>query len=135
MYWTYNYKEKWFTQFAYKPPKESNVFFQEISNSLNQVVNKHENIFLAVDLNMALLDSKSDLKNNFSVLRDMYDLTNFVKVPTWYKHLKGTLLDVLLTNKSNSFQKTMFYETGLSDSYMPIATTLRSNFIKFHPKQ
>ena len=75
--------KEWFIQFAYKAPKQSNVsFFQEISNSLNQVVNKHENIFLAVDLNIALLDSKSDLKNNFSVLRDMYDLTNFVKVPT-----------------------------------------------------
>ena len=99
-------KKKWCVLFACQPPKQSNVFFfQEISNSLNQVVNKYENIFLAGDLNIDLLDSKSDPDNNFSVLRDMYDLTNLVKVPTCYKNLKGTLLDVLLTNKPNSFQK------------------------------
>ena len=44
----------------------------------------------------------------------MYDLTNLVKVPTCYKNLRDTLLDVLLTNKPNSFQKTMVCETGQS---------------------
>ena len=79
-----------------QPPKQNNVlFFQEISNSLNQVVNKCENIFLAGDLNIDLLDSKSNPNNHFSVLRDMYDLTDLVKVPTCYKNLKGTLLDLL----------------------------------------
>ena len=76
-------KKKWCILFAYKPPKQNNAsFFQEISNSLNQLVNKYENIFLAGDLNIDLLDSKSDPNNHFSVLRDMYDLTNLVKVPT-----------------------------------------------------
>ena len=101
---------------------------------MNQVVNKYENIFLPIDLNTDLLDSKNDTNNHFSVLRDMYDLTNLVKIPTYYKNLKGTLLDVLLTNRSNSFQKTIVCETGLSDCHMLIATTLRSNFIFFFPK-
>ena len=69
-------KKKWCILFAYKPPKQNNVLlFQEISNSLNQVVNKCENIFLAGDFNINLLDSKSDTNNHFSVLREMYDLT------------------------------------------------------------
>ena len=81
-------KKKWCILFAYKPPKQSNAsFFQEISNSLNQVVNKYENIFLAGDLNIDLLDSKSDSDTHFSVLRDMHHLTNLVKVPTCYKNL------------------------------------------------
>ena len=101
---------------------------------MNEVVNKYENIFLASDLNIDLLDSKSDPNNHFSVLRDMYDLTILVKVPTCYKNLKGTLLDVLLTNKPNSFQKTIVPETGLSDCHMLLATTLRSTFIKLSPK-
>ena len=101
-------KKKWCILFAYKPPKQSNVsFFQEISNSFNQVVNKYENMFLAGDLSIDLLDSKSDLNDNFSVLRDTYNMTNLVKVLTCYKNLKGILLDVLLTNKPNSFQKTI----------------------------
>ena len=62
-----------------------------MSNSLNQVVNKYKNIFLAGNLNINLLDSKSDPDNHFSVLRDMYDMTNLVKVPTCYKDLKGIL--------------------------------------------
>ena len=71
-------KEKLCILFA---PKQNNFsFFLEISNSLNQVVNKYENIFLAGDWNVELLDFKSDPNNNFSVLRDMYDLTNLVKV-------------------------------------------------------
>ena len=36
-----------------------------------QVVNKYGNIFLAGDLNIDLLNSKSDPNNHFSVLRDM----------------------------------------------------------------
>ena len=97
---------------------------------MNQEVNKHENIFLAVHLNIDLLDSKSDPNNNLSVLRDMYDLTNLVKVPTCYKNLKDILLDILLTNKPNSFQKTIVCDTSLSDCHMLIATTFRSTFIK-----
>ena len=107
------------------------MLFQEISSSLNQVVNKCGNIFLAGDLNIDLLDSKSDTNNHFSVLRDMYDLPNLVKVPTCYKNLKGTLLDVLLTNGPNSFPKTIVCETGLGDCHMLIVSTLRSTFIKF----
>ena len=90
---------------------------------MNQVLNKYENIFLAGDLNNDLLDSKGDPNNNFSALRDMYNLTNLVKVPTC-TNLKSTLLDVLLTNRPNSFQKATVCEIGLSDSAMLIATTL-----------
>ena len=59
----------------------------------------------------------------------MHELTNLVKVPPCYKNLKDTSLDVLLTNKPNSFQKTIICETGLSECHMVIATTLRSTFI------
>ena len=99
-------KKKRCILFVYTPPKQKNVlFFQEISNSLNQLVNKYENVFLADALNIDLLDSKSDPNNHFSVLRGIYHLKNLVKVLTCYKNLKGTLSDVLLTNRPNSFQK------------------------------
>ena len=48
-------KKKWCILFAYKPPKQNNVlFFQEISNSLNQVINKYENVLLVDDLYFSL---------------------------------------------------------------------------------
>ena len=97
-------KKKWCILFAYKPPKQSNVLlFQEISNSLNQVVNKYENIFLAADLNISLLDSKSNTSNHFSVLRDMYDLTNLVNVPTCYKNLFDCIPHNLLIAKLHAY--------------------------------
>ena len=128
-------KKKWCIIFGYKPPKQNNaLFFQELTNSLNLVVNKYENIILAGDFNINLLDSNADPNNHFSILQDTFDLTNLVKFPTCFKSLKGTLLDVILTNKPNSCQKTIVCETGLSDCHMLVATTLRSTFVKIPPK-
>ena len=123
MYWTYNCKEKVVCSICLQitQTKQCLLFPRNIKN-LNQVLNKYEKNLLADDLNIDLLDCKSDSNNHFSVLRDNYDLTNFVKVPSCYKSLKGTLLPVLLTKKPNSFQKTIACETGL--------VILRSTFIK-----
>ena len=105
-----------------------------MSNSLNQIVNKYENIFLAGDLNIDLLDSKSDPNNNFSVLRDLNDLKTLVKVPACCKNLKSTILDAPLTNKTNGFQKTIVCKTGFNLCDILIATNLMSTFIKLLPK-
>ena len=48
-------KKKWCILFAYRPPKQSkDLFFQEMSNSLNQIVNEYENFVIAGDLNINL---------------------------------------------------------------------------------
>ena len=99
--------------FAYRPPNlEKKSFFEEISNSLFLIVNKYENFVLTGDLTINLLDPKSDTH-----LRDTFTLTNLVKDKTCFKNKDGTLLDVLLTNKPNSFQKSVTTETGLSDCH------------------
>ena len=67
--------------------------------------NHYENILVAGDLNINLLDSKSDPKNYFSDLRDTFELTNSVKDKTCFKSINGTLLDVILTNRPKYFQK------------------------------
>ena len=46
----------------------------------------------------------------------------------------GTLLDVLLTNKLNSFQKTGACETGLSNCHKMVFTIFCSTFIRLPPK-
>ena len=55
-------------------------------------------------------------------------------IVTCFKSSKGTLLDVLLTNKPKSFQKTFVCETGLSDCHNLVATIFRLTFIKLPPK-
>ena len=105
-----------------------------MSNSLNQIVNKYENIFLAGDLNINLLDSKGDPNDNFSVLRDLNDLKTLVKVLVCCKNLKSTILDAPITNKTNGFQKTIVCKTGFNLCHIFIATNLMSTFIKLLPK-
>ena len=121
--------------FAYRPPNfEKNSFFEETSNSLSLIVNKYDNILLAGHVNINLLDPNSDTKNHFSDLRDTFALTNLVKDKTCFKNKDGTLLDVILTNRPNSFQKTVTTETGLSDCHKLVSTVFRSTFIKLPPK-
>ena len=77
-------KKKWCSLLAYRPRKENKtLFFEEVSSSLSHTVNKYD--------------------SHFSDLKDTYDLSNLVKSATCFKSSKGTLLDVLLTNKPKSF--------------------------------
>ena len=75
-----------------------------------------------------------DGNSHFSYLKDRHNLSNLVKLATCFKSSRGTLLDVLLTNKPKSFQKTFVCETGLSDCHKLVATIFRSTFIKLAPK-
>ena len=110
------------------------MVIDEISNSLSLTVNKYGNILLAGDVNINLSDPNSDTKNHLSDLRDTFELINLVKEKTYFKNKDGTLLDVILTNRPNSFQKTVITETGLSDCHKLVSTVFRSTFIKLPPK-
>ena len=81
-----------------------------------------------------MLDTKYDGNSHFSDLTDTYNLSNLVKSATCFKSSKSTLLDVLLTNKPKSFQKTFVCETGLIDYHKLVATIFRSTCIKLPPK-
>ena len=85
------------------------------------------------------IDPQNKIRLHFSDLKDTYIFSNFVKSSTCFKSSKGTLLDVLLTNKlskdlSKSFQKTFLRETGLSDCHKLVVIIFRSTFIKLPPK-
>ena len=81
-----------------------------------------------------MFDSKCDGNSHFSDLKDTYNLSKLVKSATCFKSSKGTLLDVLLTNRPKGFQKSFACETGLSDCHKLVTTTFRSIFIKLPPK-
>ena len=71
---------------------------------------------------------------HLSDLKDTYNLSNLEKLATCFKYSKGTLLDVLPTNKPKSFQNTFVCETRLSDCHKLVATIFRSTCIKLPPK-
>lgn len=84
-------------------------------------------------MNIDLLDPEQKYNSFLSVLKDTYDLTNLVQFAICFKKEKGTPVDVILTNKPCSFEKTLC-ETGLSDHHLLIATVLRSTSVKLSSK-
>ena len=64
-----------------------------------------------------------------------YNLKNLVKEPTCFKTINNPCcIDLILTNKSLSFQNTKVIETGLSDFHRLTITTMKCNFQKQRAK-
>ena len=67
-------------------------------------------------------------------LNDTFSLTNLVTDSTCFKSNKGSLIDLMLTNKPKSFYKSHSFVTGLSDWHKLIVSILRTSFQKLPPK-
>ena len=76
------------------------------------------------------------MKNNsyYPDLCDTFDLTNLIKASTYFKSSNQTSIDVILTNRPWSFQKSVEITTGFSDCQKMIMTFFRSYFSKLPPK-
>ena len=48
---------------------------------------------------------------------------------------KGSLIDLILTNRQFSFKNTQAFQTGLSDHHHMVYTMLKTTFQKSEPKQ
>ena len=95
----------------------------------------YDNIVLAGDLNIDLLDSSKDTSDHLSDLLDVFNLKNLVKEPTCFMSDKGSLTDITLTNKPRSFHKTQGFATGISDFHKLVVTVLRSYYKKLPVKR
>ena len=83
--------------FASRPSNfERKSFFDQISSSLSLFVNQYENITVASDLNITLLDPLSNPKYHLSALGDTFAFTNLVQDKTYFKNKNDTLLDFVL---------------------------------------
>lgn len=80
--------------------------------ALKEVLNKYDKLILAGDLNIHTLRPTSELSNNLSDVNDTFSLTNFVTDFTCFKSSKGTLTDIMLTNKLKGFCKSHSFVTG-----------------------
>ena len=76
-----------------------------------------------------------DRNNYLSDFIDNFSLRNIVNLKTCYKSACGSILDIMLTNKSKCFQKTSTVTTGLSDCHKMIVTSLKAHFKKLPPKK
>ena len=119
-------KKKWLVVFANRPPRNTNkhTFFDELSISLVQITNTYENFIVTGDLNIDKLDDS----------RDTFFLKNLSLEKTCFKADSGTSIDVMLTNRRRSFQKTAIIETGLSDHHKLTVSFFRTHFARLSPK-
>ena len=91
-------KRKWRIIFTYWPPQyDKKVFFQELSKTISQAINKYDRILVAGDSNINVSGSNGLNDNHFSELIDTFNLIYLIKTPTCFKTTRGTLLDLLLT--------------------------------------
>ena len=61
---------------------------------------------------------------------DLHSLKNLVKEPTCYKSHTPKCIDLVLTNRNRSVQKTATVKTGLSDFHKMVVTVLTTTFPK-----
>ena len=105
--------------------------FEEMTISLTKVTSSYENIIIG--------DFNTDIKcrgvssNTLSDFCDLFHLTNIVKCDTCYTKTRTSFIDLILTNKPPSFNKTFVSETGLSDKV--ITTFFKLHFLGLDRKK
>ena len=85
----------------------------------------YDNFILMGDFNSEIIE---EAMGDFC---ELFNLKNLVKDPTCYKNPENpSCIDLILTNRQNSFQDTRVIETGLSDFHKLTATALKTFFKK-----
>ena len=115
-----DYKPKYSECFSicfsiYRPSESSNLstFFEELTTSLSKAILKYENILIIGDFNIDM-KSKSLDYDKLDEFCDLFNLTDLIKPETCLTKNHKSLIDIFLTNKPLSFQKTNVSETGLT---------------------
>ena len=83
------------------------VFFSELSDSINKMIVKYNNIILMGDINIDSVDKKSPGFKNLMDFKDTFGLSNLIKQKTCFFKDHESSIDVILTNQPKS-SKTLF---------------------------
>ena len=65
---------------------------------------------------------------------NLFNLSNSIKPDTCFTKTHICKTELVLTNNSNSFQKSGITKTGLSDFHKLISTFFKSHFLRIMPK-
>ena len=106
--------------------KNTNNFLGILRPSLDFYMSRVDNIIILGDFNC---ETNEPVMKDFC---DIYSLKNLITEPTCFKSIVNpSSIDLILTNRSQSFQNSQVVETGLSDHHKMTVTVLRT----FCPKQ
>ena len=133
-------KVKWIVIAVYRPPNcDANVFLDKMQSIVDDCLIRSSNIVITGDLNLNLLDQDTESSpgmklNNFM---DIFDFKNVVREPTCYATNNPTLIDVIITNCSQKFAKTLTCNTSLSDNHDMVVSVLKKHApcIKKNPER
>lgn len=116
-------KKKWIMLAAYRPPSSDAVTFcKSMVSTLDLCLQCSDNLILIGDLNCDLLDNTRG--RPLHDLCEVMDMQNLIKQPTCYKDTPS-LLDVIITNKKDSFTTHGSFDTGLSDFHHCVYATMK----------
>ena len=105
-----------------------NYFFDEMGKAIDHYSNRCENFITLGDFNIE--EKQAEIKT----FMEIYQLKNLIKEPKCFKSDNPKCIDLILTNRSSSFQNSGTIETGLSDFHSMVVTELKGGFIKRGPK-
>ena len=113
----------------YRPPSQNSEFFlNSLTSIIDHFTKLFDNYIRIGDFNLE--PSDATLKH----FLDSNGLNNLIKGHTCFKG-KGSLIDLILTNRKFSFKNTQSFETGLSDHHHMAYTMLKTTFQKSELKQ
>ena len=102
-------------------------FLSHVSRELDKLLANNENFLILGGFNSVTSDK------SMREFCEMYDLINLLNEATCYKNPHNPSIDVIFTNKKESFQNSMALETGLSDYHKMIITVLKRYFKRRNP--
>ena len=118
-------KKRWIVFSANRPPESSNLelFFRELSFSLNSALDRYDNIIIMGDINIDTHDIQHSGYTKLISFCDIYGLSNLVKDKTCFSKGHSSSIDILHTNKPGFFQNTAFPE--IVDKRAPLETRVQ----------
>ena len=129
-------KKKWIIFSIYRPPDAANLelFFRELSFSLNSALDKYDNVMIMGDIKIDTHDIQHPGYTKLISFCDVFGLSNLVKDKTCFTKNHSSSIDVMLTNKPKCFQNTSVFETGLSDFHGLVSTFMKIHIPRLKPK-
>ena len=122
-------RKKWFLCCSYNP-KYSQILhhLKEICKDLAALLSKYDNIILMGDFNA---EPAGTIISDFC---EIYNLKNIIMEKTCFKNPNNpNRIDLIISNRSKSFQNYMVIETGLSDFPKMSITVMKMYYSKQKP--
>ena len=105
----------------------------KLTDSLDVIVNRYDNVLILGDLNIDLMDQNDQGFSNLIDFCESFDLTNLINFDTCVTKNHSSSIDVILTNRRGCFKNSGTVKTGANDFQKMVLTMFKGRFIKQKP--